>query len=257
MILSQFIKKLGFLLVSLFMFFPLTAQIHANEKLVYSGSYFLSGMMTNVAQITMSTEMLKTSKKSYLHLSVEAATFQKWDSYFKIRDLYESYVDPQSLKPSLYQRNVYEGGYTKTEKYTFLPDGKTVKSVTRRKNGPVKTNSVSINPKTIDVVTLIYKLRTINFSTIRPGQFIAFQTIFDEKEYPVWIKFIGKETISTSILGKQACFKLSISSKTNKLKGTDKNLIWITADSKKIPCLIEFSIPVGTGRVSLINVSGI
>jgi hypothetical protein len=177
----KFIKKSAFLLVGLLMFFPVAAQIHANEKLVYAGSYFLSGMMTNVAQITISTEMLKTSKKSYLHFSVEAATFQKWDSYFKIRDLYESYVDPESLKPSLYQRNVYEGGYTKTEKYTFLPDGKTVKSVTRRKNGPVKTNSVSINPKTTDVVTLIYKLRTINFSTIRPGQFIAFQAILTKR----------------------------------------------------------------------------
>jgi hypothetical protein len=33
MIHFQLVKKLGFLLVSLFMFFPLTAQIHANEKL--------------------------------------------------------------------------------------------------------------------------------------------------------------------------------------------------------------------------------
>ncbi len=253
----RFMKKIGFFLVGVLQIFPVVAQIHSNEKLIYAGSYFLSGMMTNVAQITMSTEMLKTSKKSYLHLSVEAATFQKWDSYFKIRDLYESYVDPSSLKPSLYHRNVYEGGYTKTEKYTFLPDGKTVKSVSQRKKGPVKTDLLSINPKTLDVVTLIYKLRTVNFSTIQPGQSIAFQTIFDQKEYPVWIKFLGKETISTGTLGKQTCFKLSISSKTNKLKGTDKNLIWITADSKKIPCLIEFSIPVGTGRVSLINVSGI
>jgi hypothetical protein len=70
-------------------------------------------------------------------------------------------------------------------------------------------------------------------------------------------KIFRKETISTSTLGKQTCFKLSISSKTNKLKGTDKNLIWITADSRKIPCLIEFSIPVGSGRVSLVKASGI
>jgi hypothetical protein len=41
------------------------------------------------------------------------------------------------------------------------------------------------------------------------------------------------------------------------LKGKDQNIIWLTADSKKIPALIKFSIPVGTGQLKLSSVSGI
>lgn len=250
-------KKIVTIAVSLLLVFNLPAQIKLNETLVFSGAYAISGMMTNLAQLTMSTDLLKTSKKSYLHLSIVAATFQKWDSYFKIRDLYESYVDPTTFKPTLYKRNVYEGGYTKTETYTFLPDGKSIKSVSQRKKGPINTHILNVAPNTLDVVTLIYKLRTVDLSRLQPGQSLAFKIIFDEKEYPVWIKFLGKENVSAGNLGKKLCYKLSILAKTDKLKGKDKNIIWLSADNKKIPCMVEFSIPVGVGRLNLLKAEGV
>ena len=40
-------------------------------------------------------------------------------------------------------------------------------------------------------------------------------------------------------------------------KGKDKNLIWLTADDKKIPALMKFSIPVGTGQIALSSATGI
>ena len=58
------------------------SQIKPNEILIFSGSYELGGMMTNLAQVTMRTEPMNTSKKSYLRLSIEVSTFDKWDSFF-------------------------------------------------------------------------------------------------------------------------------------------------------------------------------
>ena len=110
------------------------SQIQSGEKLVFASSYNMSGLMTQLAQVTMETETMKTSKNTFLHLSCQASTYSKWDSFFKIRDLYESYVNPMTLKPSLYKRNIFEGGFTKTEKYIFKPDGKTIISTSKRKN---------------------------------------------------------------------------------------------------------------------------
>ena len=234
-----------------------TGQISPNETLIFDGSYELSGMMTNIAQVTMQTSVMKTTSKSYLHLSAEVATFNKWDSFFKIRDLYESYVDPGTLKPSLYKRNVYEGGYTKTEKYSYNPAGNSIKSESKRKNNPVVKNTVSIQPGAVDVITLIYKLRSANLSGLKAGQSIPYIIVFDEKQLRVNLKMLGKEIVSAGNLGKRECYKLSISANTNKLKGADKNLIWLTTDSKHIPCLIKFSIPVGVGQLSLLKTAGI
>jgi hypothetical protein len=68
---------------------------------------------------------------------------------------------------------------------------------------------------------------------------------------------MGKETISAGNLGNKECYKLSIGARTKVLKGKDQNIIWMTADAKKIPALIRFSIPVGTGQLKLSNASGI
>jgi len=128
-------KKIFFAIYFVFISIFISAQVKSNERLVYAASYNMSGLLTHIAQVTMQTETVNTSKKTFLHLSWEAATFSKWDTFFKIRDLYETYVDPTTLRPSLYKRSISEGAYSKTEKYIFSPDGRTINSSSRKKNG--------------------------------------------------------------------------------------------------------------------------
>lgn len=250
-------RKFLFTIILVFSFCFGFSQIKPNERLVYVASYNMSGLMTQLAQVTMETEMMETSKKTFLHLSCQAATFSKWDSFFRIRDLYESYVNPTTLNPSLYKRSINEGGYTKTEKYIFKPDGKTIISTSKKKNKPEKKKTFTVGTSTQDIVSIIYKLRTIDFQNYKNGQTKSFVIVFDEKEIPVLVKFMGNETVSAGNLGTKNCYKISISAKTDALKGKDKNLIWLTADTKKIPALIKFSIPVGTGQLTLSNATGI
>jgi hypothetical protein len=253
-------KKLFFILtVSLTIsgFAQGNSAVKSGEKFVYAASYNMSGLMTQLAQVKMETETVKTSKNTLLHLSCEATTFSKWDSFFKIRDLYESYVNPATLKPSLYKRDIFEGKYTKKEKYIFKNDGRTVESTMSKKNmSPIKKN-FNVGASTNDVISTLYQLRTVDFSKFKPGQIKTFTVIFDEKEMTVSAKFMGKETVNAGNLGKKECYKISIGAKTQALKGTDKNIIWLTTDNAKVPALIKFSIPVGTGQLTLTNASGL
>ena len=252
-------KKIVFIVVSLLIlcsFAPEKAEtIPSGERLVYAGSYNMSGLMTQLAQVTMSTEMVNTTKNSYLHLNCELATFSKWDKFFKIRDIYESYVNPTTLKPSLYKRSIDEGGYTKKEKYAFK--GNSVTSTAKKRNKPETVRTFTIGGSTQDAISLLYKVRTLDFSKMKAGQTKSFIIVFDEKEIPVTLKYMGNETVDAGNLGDKLCYKLSIGAKTDALKGKDKNLIWLTADAKKIPALMKFSIPVGTGQLTLTSATGI
>lgn len=252
-------KRILLILSVVFVFCSFTSdksqQIKSGEKLVYAGSYNMSGLMTQLAQVTMSTETVATAKNSYLHLSCELSTYSKWDSFFKIRDIYESYVNAITLKPSLYKRSIDEGGYTKKEKYVFK--GNTVTSTSKRKNKPETNKTFTIGGSTQDVISMLYKVRTLDFSKFKENQTQALTIVFDEKQVPVTLKYMGKETVNAGNLGKKECYKISISAKTDALKGKDKNLIWLTADAKKIPALLKFSIPVGTGQLTLTSASGI
>lgn len=252
-------KKIVFLVATTLLFCSFTSEkkviIPSGEKLVYAGSYNMSGLMTHLAQVTMSTETVTTAKNSYLHLNCELSTFSKWDKFFKIRDIYESYVNPVTLKPSLYKRSIDEGGYTKKEKYTFK--GNAVTSTTKKRKQPETTKKFTIGAATQDVVSLLYKVRAIDFTKLKAGQTKSFTIVFDEKEIPVTLKYMGTETVKAGNLGDKNCYKLSIGAKTDALKGKDKNLIWLTADAKKVPALMKFSIPVGTGQLVLTSATGI
>ncbi|MBA4135531.1 MAG: DUF3108 domain-containing protein [Flavobacterium sp.] len=252
-------KRLLYILSAVFVFSSFAPQksqpIKSGEKLVFAGSYNMSGLLTQLAQVTMSTETVTTAKNSYLHMSCELSTYSKWDSFFKIRDIYESYVNPVNLKPSLYKRSIDEGGYTKKEKYTFK--GNTVNSIVKKRNKPETHKTFTIGGSTQDVISLLYKVRTMDFSKFKVGQTQSLMIVFDEKQIPVTLKYMGKETVNAGNLGKKECYKLSIGAKTDALRGKDKNLIWLTADAKKVPALLKFSIPVGTGQLVLTSATGI
>ena len=252
-------KKILFLICSFLIFCSfsneLNSGIPSGEKLVYVGSYNMSGLMTQLAQITLSTNTISTSKNTYLHLYCELATYSKWDTFFKIRDLYESYVNPVTLMPSLYKRSIDEGGWTKKEKYVIK--GTSVASTSQKRNKSETKNNFVIGATTQDVVSLLYKVRIVDYSKMSIGQTKPFTIVFDEKQIPVQVKFMGIETVNAANLGSKSCYKISIEAKTKVLKGKDKNVIWLTADQNKVPALMKFSIPVGTGQLTLTSASGI
>ena len=157
--------------------------VKSGEKFVYAASYNMSGLMTQLAQVTMQTATVKTSKTTLLHLNCSAVTYSKWDTFFKIRDSYQAYVNPITLKPSLYKRDILEGTYTKKEKYLFKNN--TIQSTVKRKSMPEAQNNFQIGANTNDIVSTIYLLRNIDFSTMKPGQTKSFTVVFDEKEMSV------------------------------------------------------------------------
>ncbi|MBD0835159.1 DUF3108 domain-containing protein [Aestuariibaculum suncheonense] len=252
-------KRIPFLFMLLLAIVSANAQNTAvgyNEKLTYTASYNMSGVLNDIAQVTMETSPVKTSKATLLRLKCTAVTYSKWDNFFKIRDLYESYVSPKTLTPYLYSRDINEGGYYKYMKYTFSHSTGTVKSLMKKKNNFEENKTVKINAGTKDIVSTIYNLRLIDFSTMKVGAKKSFTIIFDREETKGQVTYLGKETINTAI-GKKECYKLAVGSSDNVLQGTDNNLIWLTADANKILVYGKFKIPVGNGELKIKSATGL
>lgn len=232
-----------------------------NEKLVYTASYNMSGILNDLAQVTMETNTVKTSNSTLLHLKCTATTYSKWDSFFKIRDLYESYVSPTSITPYLYKRDINEGGYYKFMEYKYNQKNHTVRSLKRKtkKGGGYydENKNLSIQASTKDLVATLYKLRTFDFSKATPGKSKTLSVLFDNEEHQVTFTLLGTETISTA-LGNKKCYKLAISINTSDvLKGKNDNLLWLTADANKIPVYAKFKIAVGSGELRIQSASGL
>ncbi len=242
--------------------FAQNTSIGIGEKLVFTASYNMSGLMTDIAQVTMETGQVKTSKATLLHLKCTAATYAKWDNFFKIRDLYESYVSPTSLTPYLYKRDISEGNYYKFMQYTYSHKTNSVKSLMRKKNSKGQTYdkiaTVKINGGTKDIVATIYHIRNLDIHKAAQGDTQSFKVIFDNEEMVINVKYVGKETITTA-LGKKECYKLALSLKNkNVLKGgSNDNLLYLTADANKVPVYAKFKIPVGNGELKIKSATGL
>lgn len=250
--------RFTFILLALFSL-TVNAQntaIGTNEKLVYTASYNMSGILTDIAQVTMETSPVKTSKATLLRLKCTAATYSKWDNFFRIRDLYESYVNPKTLTPYLYNRDINEGSYYKSMKYTFSHKTKTVKSIQTKRNNNIENKTISIGNSTKDIVSTLYSIRSFNFENMSKGDRQSLTIIFDRKETKAQVTYLGKETINTAI-GKKECYKLAIGSNEAILQGNNSNLLWLTADVNKIIVYGKFKIPVGNGELKIKSVSGL
>ena len=237
--------------------------IAAGEKLTFTASYKMSGLLTDLAQVTMETSEVKTSTSTLLHLKCKAKTYTKWDNFFKINDVYESYVNPKTLKPYLHKREINEGGHYKFVKYNFNHKTKTVKSLRRQKSKNFEsgfwdresTINVSVGAK--DIITTIYHIRNLDIHKAAIGGGDTFTVLFDNQEAKVIVTLLGKETISTA-LGKKECYKLSISIANNDvLKGSNSNLLWLTADANKIPVYAKFKVAIGSGELKIQNATGL
>tara|TARA_R110002049_G_scaffold309155_1_gene517714 strand:- start:30832 stop:31599 length:768 start_codon:yes stop_codon:yes gene_type:complete len=252
-------KRIYFFLIFLFTI-TINAQnnaVAAGEKLTYTASYNMSGILTNLAEVTMETSAVKTSKATLLRLKCTAATYSKWDSFFKIRDLYESYVNPNTLTPYLYKRDINEGGYYKFMQYTFSYKTNTVKSIQRKKNNQEQKKDVSIKSGTKDIVSTLYNIRLFDYKNMAVGTRKSLTILFDREEEKAQITYLGKETISTAI-GSKLCYKLAIGADEEVLKGgSNSNFLWLTADENKIIVYGKFSIPVGNGELKIKSASGL
>ncbi len=255
-----------FFLFLLFISFTIKAQnnaIQAGESLNYNLSYNMSGIMNDVARITMETSEVKTKKSTLLRLKCTAATFSKWDSYFRIRDLYESYVNPNTLTPYLYKREINEGKHYKFVKYNYDYKTKTVKSFIRKKSKNFKSgfwdrnNTIKFNSGTRDIVATIYKLRSLDIHKAPIGSSDHFTVLFDNKESIFTFKLLGKETINTAI-GKKECYRLAVEvSDPGVLKGKNANIVWLTADENKMLVYAKFKVAIGNGELKIQSASGL
>lgn len=234
----------------------------AGENLTFTAAYNMSGLMTDLAEIKMQTSAVKTSKTTLWRLKCTATTYSKWDNFFKIRDIYESYVSPKTLTPYLYQRDIDEGGHYKFVKYTFSHKTNTVKSLRRQKSKNFKSgfwdrnNTVKISAGTNDIVTTIYKIRTLDIHKAPKGSSDTFTILFDNEETKLTLTLLGKETIKTAI-GTKECYKIGIRINNSDVLKGNSNILWLTADANKIPVLAKFNVAVGAGELKIKSASGL
>ncbi len=216
------------------------------EELEYDINY--GPIVAGSATISTPAYEIYNYRKCYrVEFRMRSARF--FDLFFKVRDYYSSLIDSSGLFPWKFEQHQIEGGYKKDFEAWFDQENHTAKT---NEGGPYE-----IPPYTQDAVSAFFFARTLDYDTMKVGQEVHLTNFYENKVYPLDVKYIGEENIETKA-GKFRCQIIEpIIVRGGLFKNTGKIVVWITKDSLKIPVKVQTQVVIGSVNAELASYSGL
>ena len=252
---SILMKKISALLLCSFAVFLSFSQdnnfkdyksFRSGEVLTYVVRYgFITG---GEAKLNLALERFED--KMVYHGIAEARTTGLAEKLFSVVDTFESYFDVTTMLPYKAIRNVKEGGYKKYNEVFFHREDTTVYSM--------ESDSIhKVPPKIMDMVSLLYYIRSIDLTNLKKGDVIDIVTFFDDEIFPFDVRYKGKEVIKSKN-GKIRCLRFDPVVEPGRIFNSEDDMtVWISDDENLIPILVRFDLKVGSIKIELIRYSGI
>jgi hypothetical protein len=219
----------------------------AGERITYCLHYGI--INAGEATLEVKSHDKKINGRKVLHITGTGKSISAFDWFYKVRDTYESYIDEESVIPFSFVRRVDEGGYKINQDYTFDHPKKKVD------NGEGKKFDVPTNVQ--DMISAFYYARTLDFSKAKKGDIYTINLFYDDTNFPLKIKYMGKEVVSLR-MGKYNCLKFIPVVEKGRVFKTEEDLtVWITDDANKIPILAKAKIMVGSIKMEVVEYSGL
>jgi hypothetical protein len=194
--------------------------------------------------------------KEVWHSIMSARTTGLADAIFKVRDSYESFINPETELPVKSIRNINENRYHKYNVVLF--DHNT------RQDSAILTSDLTgkhITPSKIhDILSCFYWFRNHilpDIGNLQKGEMVTIITWFTDELYPIRMRYIGQEEVKTKA-GKVKCYKFNPVTETGRLFKTEEDVsFWFSADKNFLPVKIRFDIFVGAFMVDMVNYEGL
>lgn len=204
----------------------------------------------NAGEMTISLKPSSLDGREVLHAEAKAYTTGLADRLYKIYDVYESFMDPETGLPVKAIRNISEGNYRYYNEVVYDRDSNRVESLL--------SGVHEVPPGIMDMLSVIYELRsTLGSTRLRSGDIIELKTFFSDEIYPVIIRYRGTETVRTR-KGKFHALKFSPVSEPGRVFKTEDDItIWFSNDRNFVPLRISLNMLVGSVNIDLIETSGL
>lgn len=221
-------------------------HIQSGESLNYRIHY---GVLT-AGNATLTT--LKTNYQGQPHLYVKGVgkTSGAVKAFFKVEDVYESFININTGLPSFYVRNVREGNYRQHYETVFNHSNQTL-ILTDKKN-PKNGSKVIKSVKGVqDMLSAFYYLRSISSVDLNVGDVFNLNVWIDDEMFPFRLRVAGTEDIKTKF-GTVNTLKIIPSVMSGRVfKDKEGVTLWVTNDNNHIPIAIKAELAVGSLRADL------
>jgi Protein of unknown function (DUF3108) len=176
------------------------------------------------------------------HIFTSARSTSFFDSFYKVRDTNESWIDKESFCSLKYASRNDEDNKKKDETIEFDQINHTFTILESSKTGAIP---LWVN----DVLSALYYVRT---QELVVGKDIEVDAHSGDLSWPLIVKVYRREKVKVPA-GEFDCFVVEplLRIGTGIFQAKGRLLVWLTADSKKIPVLMSSKIVVGSVEARL------
>jgi len=207
---------------------------HPGEIITYEGAYNWGPIWLKAGWATFSTKTSTLDEQTLFHIVGEGKTYPSYNWFFKVHDIYQSYVDTSTMLPYRFQRDVNEGGHQINNQYTFDHSANEVFVHYRKTNDHIKmeNQTITIPNCTQDVLSAVLFVRNLDYTTLNKADEIDFTIMIDAEVYNVSIVYHGIEKKKVRKNEKFHCHKITFELIPGTIFAEKQTMtIWATAVS--------------------------
>lgn len=221
-------------------------NINVGESLSYRIHY---GFIT-AGTATLSTSERKYNNEPHLYVKGVGRSSGAVRTFFKVDDVYESYIDLRTGLPSYYVRNVSEGSYRQHLHAAFNHANQTL-VLTDKKNKDNAPRTIKTVAGLQDMLSVFYHLRSLSANQLKIGDIIRLNVWIDDEMFPFRLRVTGTENVKTKF-GTINCLKIIPSVMSGRVfKDKEGVTLWVTNDANHIPVSIKAELAVGSLKADL------
>jgi len=240
------------ILIIFFLVFPLLINGQFNQEVIKEKPYKPGEKLTYTVKFgpiiggtaSMTLKQVNYKNMTVYHSVAQGQTIGVAEKLYSVKDVFESYFDMNTGLPHRLIRDVKEGNYKKHEEAIFNHNSKTVYSMRL-------DTTLQLPDEILDMVSLLYFIRSLNYTRIKPGDVIKTVTYFDDEIYPFDIRYKGKEEVKTRY-GKIRCHRFDPVVEPGRMFDSEDDMqIWLSDDQNVIPIRVRFDLLVGSLHMEL------
>lgn len=219
----------------------------AGEELKY-GLYY-SFIKAGTAYIKTRGLSTVNGRDAYL-IQTTAFSAAVIDPFFKVRDINYSWLDADNFYSLGYSQSVREGTYKRDEWLAFDYENKAYYGELQKKAEP-RVISGELQIPVLDMLTSLYFVRA---QELTPGKDVVFDIVNRERQYPLIVKVLKKETVKTAA-GKFDCIVVEPQFRGEGIfvsKGKSLQ-VWLTDDAYKMPVKMKTEVFIGSVSAELLE----
>lgn len=234
-------------------------SVGPGEYLAYDVSYNLGPTWSNIALVTFASTKEVLGGREVLHMKLNGKTYPMYDYLFKIRDSYESWINPQTWEPIKFLQYTVHNTNTILLSQFFYPAQSFFSYTYKLNNKAVDEGQVPVVKCINDMVSATYFPRTLDLDKLQPGAVIPISLVFYNNPISLQMVAAGKGIIEAGDGKRYICRKFTIktNSKVYLLKEGSDVVVWLTADQNKVPVFIEAELIIGSVKIYLKEAKGL